>query len=69
MFLFLFMPVFKETIVKNEMVKSPFSTPGSVPLYNRQDGKKSKEPGYLSQFFGRQIHQPQRQLNVSAFID
>ena len=55
-FLILFVPVFRGTIVNNEMIKTPFSTPGSVPLYNRQDGKKSKEPGPLARLFGRKAH-------------
>ncbi len=63
------MPVIRGTIVKNEMVKTPFSTPGSVPLYNRQDGKKSKDPGFLAKLFGRQVHQPPKSINIPAFID
>ena len=67
--LVLFAPIFKGTIVQNEMIKSPFSTPGSVPLYNRKDGKKSSDPGALARLFGREAHRPLKHLNISAFID
>jgi hypothetical protein len=68
-FVILFMPVFKGTVVRTELLKAPFSTPAGVPLYNRQDGQESKSPGAVGQFFGRQVHEEAPQLNVTAFVD
>jgi hypothetical protein len=44
----IFLPVLKGQIINNELVKTPFKTPAKIPLYNNQDGLKSRNPGHFA---------------------
>jgi hypothetical protein len=60
--------VFGGQIISSELERIPFNTPAGIPLYNNADGKISKGPSFLAQFYGRKVHYKPK-LNITQFIE